>query len=119
MVGLAVDTEVHDVVTADGAVVDDNVPRPKSDSIPLHECVSNPAHQVSRLCPGYPYLLDLKLLLSLGDIAACTNFGVLVDFGRSARIGHLDVGHGGCGVLGAWFVERRVARVVMEATGRV
>lgn len=65
------------------------------------------------------YLLDLKLLLSLGDIAACTSFGVLVDFGRSARIGHLDVGHGGCGVLGAWFVERRVARVVMEAKGRV
>jgi len=28
-------TEIHDVVSADGAVVYDDIPRPKSDSIPL------------------------------------------------------------------------------------
>jgi hypothetical protein len=28
-------TQVHDVVTADGAVVDNNVPGPESDSVPL------------------------------------------------------------------------------------
>jgi hypothetical protein len=35
LVGLALDAEIHDVVTADGAVVDDNVPGPESYSIPL------------------------------------------------------------------------------------
>jgi hypothetical protein len=28
-------TQVHDVVTANGAVVDNNVPSPESDSVPL------------------------------------------------------------------------------------
>lgn len=28
-------TQVHDVVTADGTVVDDNVPGPESDGVPL------------------------------------------------------------------------------------
>lgn len=40
MVGLAVNAQVHDVVTADGAVVDDDVPRPESDSVPLELYVS-------------------------------------------------------------------------------
>jgi hypothetical protein len=35
LVGLTLDAEVHDVVTADGAVVDDNVPSPESDRVPL------------------------------------------------------------------------------------
>jgi hypothetical protein len=35
LVGLALDAEVHDVVTANGAVVDDNVPRPESYGVPL------------------------------------------------------------------------------------
>ena len=35
MVGLAFDAEVHDVVTANGAVVDDDVPSPESDCVPL------------------------------------------------------------------------------------
>jgi hypothetical protein len=35
LVGLALDTEVHDVVAADGAVVDDNVPGPEGDGVPL------------------------------------------------------------------------------------
>jgi hypothetical protein len=35
LVGLAVDAQVHDVVTADGAVVDDDVPGPESDCVPL------------------------------------------------------------------------------------
>lgn len=37
LVGLAFDAEVHDVVTANGAVVDDDIPRPESDRIPLSE----------------------------------------------------------------------------------
>jgi hypothetical protein len=35
LVRLALDAEVHDVVTADGAVVDDNVPGPESHCVPL------------------------------------------------------------------------------------
>jgi hypothetical protein len=41
LVGLAFDAEVHDVVTANGAVVDDNIPSPKSDRIPLSDVSSN------------------------------------------------------------------------------
>lgn len=36
LVGLTLNTEVHDVISANGTVVDYNVPRPKRDGIPLH-----------------------------------------------------------------------------------
>ena len=35
LVGLALDAQIHDVVTADGAVVNDNVPSPESYGVPL------------------------------------------------------------------------------------
>jgi hypothetical protein len=35
LVGLALDAEVHNVVSADGAVVDDDVPCPEGDGVPL------------------------------------------------------------------------------------
>ena len=35
LICLALDAEVHDVVSADGAVVDDDVPSPQSDRVPL------------------------------------------------------------------------------------
>lgn len=35
LVCLALDAEVHDVISADGAVVDDYIPGPQSHSIPL------------------------------------------------------------------------------------
>jgi len=35
LVSLALDTEVHNMISTDGAVVYDNVPRPKGNSIPL------------------------------------------------------------------------------------
>ena len=35
LVGLAVDAQVHDVVAADGAIVDDDVPGPEGDGVPL------------------------------------------------------------------------------------
>ena len=35
LVGLAVDAQVHNVVTANGAVVDNDIPCPESDSVPL------------------------------------------------------------------------------------
>jgi hypothetical protein len=35
LVGLAFNAQVHNMVTANGAVVDDDVPRPESDGVPL------------------------------------------------------------------------------------
>jgi len=35
LVGLTFDAKVHDVVSTDSTVVNDNIPRPKSNSIPL------------------------------------------------------------------------------------
>ena len=35
LVGLALDAEIHDVIAADRAVVDDDVPRPKRHSVPF------------------------------------------------------------------------------------
>lgn len=62
-------TEVHDVISADGAVVNDNVPGPEGDGVPL---------------------LDLKTLLSICAFAlGCAR---LLD-GRDGGIGHINVGH--------------------------
>jgi len=35
LVGLALDAQIHDVVSADGAVIDDDVPGPQGDGVPL------------------------------------------------------------------------------------
>lgn len=79
LICLALDAEVHDVISADGAVVDDNVPGPKSYGVPL---------------------LDLEALLvtlgagtGLGHLCLCRG-----------RISHVDVGHGCelCRGSGAW-----------------
>ena len=98
LVGLALDAEVHDVITADGAVVDDNVPSPESYSVPLRSVNNQPV----RLKPHAPtHLLDLEALL-VTTICAGSGLGNLC-LGRR-RIGHIDVRHGcgGCGVAGSW-----------------
>lgn len=41
LVGLALDAEVHDVVTANGAVVDDDIPSPESNRVPLRHVSFN------------------------------------------------------------------------------
>jgi hypothetical protein len=65
-------TEVHDVITANSTVINDNIPCPESYGIPL---------------------LDLKLLLAL-DALAVRALSLLGD----RRIAHLNVGHGGYSV---------------------
>jgi len=50
LVGLTLDTQVHDVVSADGAVIHNNIPCPKRNSIPL---------------------LDLEFLLSIDLLPVC------------------------------------------------
>ena len=98
LVGLALDAEVHDVITADGAVVDDNVPSPESYSVPLRSVNNQPV----RVEPHTPtHLLDFEALL-VAAVCAGTGLGDL-RLGRR-RIGHIDVRHGcgGCGVAGSW-----------------
>lgn len=38
LICLTFDTQVHNVVSADGAVVDDDIPSPESNSVPLYIC---------------------------------------------------------------------------------
>ena len=90
LVGLALDTEVHNVVTANGAVVDNDVPSPESYSIPLCSVNTQPILPE----PHMPtHLLDLEALLVAG-ICAGTSLGDLC-LGRR-RICHIDVRHGCC-----------------------
>jgi len=55
LVGLAIDAEVHDVVTADGTVVDNDVPCPQRYGVPLLDLESL-----------LPILLSLVLILGPG-----------------------------------------------------
>ena len=91
MVCLAVYAKVHDVVAADGAVVDNDVPGPERNGVPLELYVN---YGASRCAPhsSLAYLLNLELLLSIGGVTTRAGFGAL-DLGRSTCIGHLDVGH--------------------------
>lgn len=63
LIGLAFNAKIHDVVSADGAVVDYYIPSPKSDGIPL---------------------FDLELL------SDCDSIGLL---GSAGSVLHFDVGH--------------------------
>lgn len=69
LVRLTFDAQIHNVITADGTVIDHDIPSPKGYSVPL---------------------LDLKLLLAL-DTLAVGALGLLGD----RRIAHLNIGHGG------------------------
>jgi len=76
---LTFDAEVHDVVSTDGTVVNDDVPSPKSNGIPL---------------------LDLEALLStaasFGGTRLCSLRERLCFAGvGGASIRHFDVSHGG------------------------
>jgi len=72
LVSLAVDAKVHDVVAANGAVVDDDVPRPEGDRIPL---------------------FHLKPLLVAQSSTAPTGLRGLWLRCTRRRIGHFDVRH--------------------------
>jgi hypothetical protein len=97
VVGLTVDTQVHDMVAADGAIVDDDVPCPESDGIPLwkKEVLSalscalpiSSAHVSATL-----YLLDLESFLSISVAGGGCDFLALGSSGGS-RVGHFDVRH--------------------------
>ena len=83
LVGLAFNAEVHNVVSADGAVIDHDIPCPKGDGIPL---------------------LDLELLLALDSLSISSGSSSLALLrggpGGGRGVGHVDVSHGG-----GWFEE--------------
>lgn len=84
------------MIAANGTVVDNNVPCPKRDGVPLRvllDTISNDVYPAS--VPMY--LLNLKLLLSLSNITACSGFCAL-DLRCGTGVSHLDVGHRICGV---------------------
>lgn len=86
------------MIAANSAVVDDDVPCPKRHGVPLRNLLdtsSKDVHPASVLT----YLLDLKFLLALSNITACSSFCAL-DLGRGTGVSHLDVGHRVCGVSG-------------------
>src|SRR5690242_2647654 len=124
LVGLALDAEVHDVVTADGAVVDYNVPSPESYSVPLRSV----NHQPVLLEPyATTHLLDFEALL-VARVCAGAGLGDLC-LGRG-RICHINVRHGVCGcggcgeaaeLRGGWWrrLQAVYAGVVCWATDEV
>jgi hypothetical protein len=90
-------TKVHDVVSANRAIVYDNIPSPKRDGVPLLQVNMMPRVYMNRaalrtLLGKLSYLLDLKLLLSF-DTLASSAIGLLDNGARS--IAHLDIGHVG------------------------
>lgn len=74
LICLAFDAKIHNVVSADSAIVDDDIPRPKGYCIPL---------------------LDFEALLSISLAVAIGGGTLLLGDGRlSRRVGHVNVGHG-------------------------
>lgn len=81
LVGLALDAQIHDMVSADGTVVDDDIPSPESNCIPL---------------------LYFKSLLAICS-TFCSGFGFASGFlhwccGSRRSICHINVRH----VDGGW-----------------
>ena len=76
LVGLTVNAQVHDVVAADGAVVDHDVPRPESDGVPLSPCCQYTESLAA--CSTYvpTYLLHLEPLL-VPQISTCARLAAL------------------------------------------
>jgi hypothetical protein len=93
VIGLAVDTQVHDVIATDGAVVDDDIPCPEGDSVPLRSqsCQSRNFAMQGAHPPARIYLLDFKSLLSVGVTSGGCDLLALGSGG--GRVGHFHVRH--------------------------
>ena len=95
---MALDAQVHDVVTADGTIVNDDVPSPESYSVPLYSINKQPSLSESYMTA---HLLYLEALL-IATICTATS---LSNLGLGYRcICHIDVRHGqsrcgGCGEM--------------------
>lgn len=68
LVGLALDAEVHDVVAANSAVVDNNVPGPESDGVPLRSVNTQPILPEPQV-PPLTFLTSKRFLSPLSVLA--------------------------------------------------
>jgi len=57
LVSLAFYAKVHDMIAADGAVIDNNIPSPQCYGIPLFDLKAFPANEVLGLSLGFCFLL--------------------------------------------------------------
>ncbi len=72
---MAFDAEIHDVVSADGAVVDHYVPRPECDGVPL-EHRQRAAERPSPECRPFTFLTSNRFFPSFSPSAAAPFFVV-------------------------------------------
>lgn len=99
-------TQIHDVVSANGTVVNDDIPCPKSHSVPL-EAISKrrgspPADRDAHLL-YFEALLAVALAVPIGSPSSALLLDDGCGGGRSREsIGHIDVGHG-VQLVGVWF----------------
>lgn len=95
-------TKIHDVVAADGTVVDDNVPSPEGDGVPLYqgrEPMSSPESQLQVLAM-LTFLTSKRFFASASEPfflptggASVISTSAMVGRGRMERLGGL-VGRG-------------------------
>jgi len=80
-------TQVHDVVSANGTIIDNDIPSPEGYGVPLGERSVSRSEMAPKVAL---YLLDLKLLLAVTGVL---RYGLA--FGRGARSGilHFHVRH--------------------------
>jgi hypothetical protein len=100
------------VVSADGAIVNDDVPGPQRYGVPLRGVVRVSSARPLGFCGLY--LLHLKAWL-LPIAGAC--FGRLFLLGHYWSVAHLNIRHGGCGMWGLVLAGVELAVVAGKAKG--
>lgn len=99
LVGLALDAEVHDMISADGAVIDHNVPSPEGNSIPLSlHCQRERERELAwlrKVVAGQRsnHLLDLESLLAVIFSIGLGTLTLRGSNGVARGICHVHVGH--------------------------
>ena len=77
-------TEIHDMITADGTVLDDDVPRPEGNGAPLLDILAG--DMVAVELEGGTHLLHFEAWLTVS--------GSAFPFAGGGGIFHVDVSHG-------------------------
>ena len=83
---MAFDAEIHDVVSADGAVVDDNVPRPERNGVPL-EHRQRAAERPRPGCQSLTFLTSNRFFPSFASPSAAAPFFVVASAEAGAEVG--------------------------------
>lgn len=110
MVAKGTQTEIHDVVTANCTVLDNDVPGPKGYCVPLKHGGGQLEQRIRARRELGGHLFDLETRLSAGGSA-----GLGDGFGARGGVFHVYVGHGEWEGAGYWW---RVVEVVLRVGGR-